>query len=186
MLRECSVKTELARAGRQVGHAAWTCRASFLIIEVLPSVDEHVQCDIYRMASLLRLSFAQIGNTGKTRAWRMAPTNPPTSVIHAKHFLPSVIPADQPGPRLSTSEHAESLGPDFRRDDEFRNDRLPSRAIPCRASSEAPPQLPRRNRQYPLERGHIRELSPLRRIAHHHGAAAVYDAAVQHQVVDEA
>ena len=54
------------------------------------------------------------------------------------------------------------------------------------AQPEESPQLPGRDRQYPLERGHIRELCPLRRIAHHHGAAAAYDAAVQHQVVDEA
>jgi len=42
-----------------------------LIIDVLPSVDEHVQCDIHRMTGLLRLSFAQIGNTGKAAFWRM-------------------------------------------------------------------------------------------------------------------
>ncbi len=55
-----------------------------------------------------------------------------------------------------------------------------------RAPLKESPQLPRRDRQHALERGHIRELSALRRIAHHHGAAAAYDAAVQHQVVDEA
>ena len=52
-------------------------------------------------------------------------------------------------------------------------------------SSESP-QLLGRDCQDSLERGHIRQLSALRRIAHHHGAAAAYHAAVQHQVVDEA
>lgn len=47
------------------------------------------------------------------------------------------------------------------------------------------PQLLGRDRQDAVERGHIRQLSPLRRIADHHDTAAVEDAAVQHEVVSK-